>query len=175
MFQVGKRAGRPQHLVHQRIRRHRRDLIVDSGQLVIFGRDQLRGLLGNMRIARQNGGDRLADITHFFERQYRLIVKGGTVIRFRNELAYILAGNNAMHTRKCLRSRGIDAADASVRHGRAKNLAIQHAGHAQIMRIVGAAAYFGARFKARKLSTDLVHYCRSPAPRSIACCTARPR
>ncbi len=36
MFQIGKSAGRAQHVVHQNIRRHRLDLVIDRRKFFIF-------------------------------------------------------------------------------------------------------------------------------------------
>jgi hypothetical protein len=62
-----------------------------------------------------------------------------------------------MHAFERARRLRIDAADAPVRHGRAKDLAVNHAGQAQVMGILGAAGHLGARFEARNSSPDLIH------------------
>jgi hypothetical protein len=157
MFQIGKRAGRTQHLVHQRVRLHCSQLVIDGRQLVVFGRNQLCSLLRDVRIARQNGRDRLADIANLVKCEDRLIAKGRAVIGLGNELANILAGHDAMYAGERPCGRGVDAPDDAVRHGRAGHLAVQHARQAQIMRVFGAAANFGAGFQARQLSADLLH------------------
>jgi len=143
--------------MHQRVRLHRGQLVIDRRQFVVFRRNQLRSLFGDVRIARQNGGNWLADITHFVERENRLIVKGGAVIGLGNELADIFAGHDAMYARERPCGRGVDAPDYAVRHGRAEHLAVQHARQAQIVGVFGAPADFGARFQPRQLSADLLH------------------
>ena len=95
---------------------HRRDFVVDRRQFLVFDLDQLRGALGDMRIARQHGGDRLADMVHLVERQDRLVVKCRTVIGLRDQLADILAGDDAMHAGDGLCGTRVDVADAAVRH-----------------------------------------------------------
>ena len=157
VFQIGERPGRPQHVVHQRVGRHGGDLVINRGQLLIVRRDQLRGLLGHMRIARQDRRDRFADVAHFVERQDRLIVERGTIVRLGNELADVFAGDDAMHAGKRPRRLRVDAANAPVRHRRAKNLAVEHAGQAQVMRIFRAATDLGAHLKARHVPADLIH------------------
>ena len=143
--------------MHQRIRLHRRQFVVDGRQLLILGRNQLRRLLRDMRIARQNRGHRLADIADFVESEDRLIVKGRPVIGLRNELADILAGDDAMHAGERPRRGGIDAPDHPMRHGRAEHFAVKHARQAHVVRVFGTAAHLGARFKPRQLSADLLH------------------
>jgi len=116
VFQIGKRAGGFERVVDDDVRRHRRDLVVDRRQFVVFDLDQLRGVFGDVRIARQHGGDRLADMVHLVERQDRLIVKRRTVIGLRDQLADILAGDDAMHAGDGLCGARVDGADAAVRH-----------------------------------------------------------
>ena len=173
VFEIGKGACRPQHVVNQSVGLHRRDLVIHRRQFVIFGGDQLHGLLGDVRIASQHGRNRLADITHFVERQDRLVVKGGAVIGFRDQLADIFAGDDAVHAGQLPRRLRIDAADAPVRHGRAKHFAVQHAGQPQIMRIIGAPGHLGAHFKPRNIPSDLVHACTRCASSARAWRTAR--
>ena len=95
---------------------HRRDFVIDRRQFLVFDLDQLRGALGHMRIARQHGGDRLADMVHLVERQDRLVVKRRTVIGLGDQLADILAGDDAMHAGDGARCTHVDVADAAVRH-----------------------------------------------------------
>ena len=116
VLQIGESAGGFQHVVDDDVRLHRRDFVIDRRQFVVFDLDQLRGALGDMRIARQHGRDRLADMVHLVERQDRLIVKRRTVIGLANQLADILAGDDAMHAGDGSRGARVDAADAAVRH-----------------------------------------------------------
>ncbi len=117
MLEIRESAGGLEHIVHDDVRLHRRDLVVDGRQFVVFGGDQLRGPLGHVRVARQHHGDRLADVTHLVERQDRLVVKGRAVIGLGDQLADVFAGHDAMHARDRARRLRIDAADAAVRQG----------------------------------------------------------
>ena len=161
MLQIGESAGRLEHIVDQDVGLHGLDFVVDSGQFLIFGRDQLHRLFGNMRIAGQHHGDRLAHMAHFAERQNRLIVKGRSVIRLRDKLLNIGASDDAMHAGKLFGRRRIDADDTSMRHRRAEHLAVEHVGQAQMMRVIGAAGDFGADFKTGNIASDLVHHATS--------------
>jgi hypothetical protein len=118
---------------------------------------QLRGALGDMRVAGQHHGDRLADMAHLVQRQDGLIVKRRAVIRFGDNFSNILAGDDAMDAGDFPRCAGINVADAAVRHRRPRDFAVEHAGQAQIVHVVGAAGDLGAHFEARNLSPDLLH------------------
>jgi len=168
VLEIGKSAGRLEHVVDDDVGLHRRDLVVYRRQFVVFGRDQLHRVLGDMRIGGEHHRDRLADVVHLVERQDRLIVEGGTVIGLGNDLVDVFAGDDAVHAVERTRRRGVDAADAAVRHGRAEHLAVQHAGQAQVMRIFGAAGDLGARFEPRQLSADFTHGRAYSAPPSNA-------
>ncbi len=80
MLEVGEGAGGLQFLMHEHLVVGRLDLVEHRRQLLVFGGDQLRRLLGHMRVVGQHHGDRLADITHLVERQDRLVVEGRAVI-----------------------------------------------------------------------------------------------
>jgi hypothetical protein len=116
VFQIGKRAGGFERVVDDDVRRHRRDFVVDRRQFVVFDLDQLRGAFGDVRIVRQHGRDRLADMVHLVERQDRLVMKRRTVIGLRDQLADILAGDDAMHAGDGFRGARVDSADAAMRH-----------------------------------------------------------
>ena len=126
-----------------------------------------------MRIARQYGRDRLPDITHFVERQDRLVVEGRAVIGIRDQLADIFAGDDTMHPGQLPRRLRVDAADTPMRYRGAKHFAVQHARHTQIVRIVRASGDFGAHFKPGNISSDLI-YCTRSAFSARAWRTARP-
>ena len=90
MLQIGERAGRLEHVVHDDVGLDRLDLVVDRRQLLVFGVDQLHRLLGDVRILGQHHGDRLADMAHLVEREDRLVVEGRAVIGLGDDLADIL-------------------------------------------------------------------------------------
>ena len=159
----------------QSVRLHRRDLVIDRRQFLIFGSDQLHGPLGDMRIARQHDRDRLADMTHLVERQDRLVVKGRAVIGLRDELADVFAGDDAIARLRRAR-RGV-----SMRRMRpcgtvrAKYLAVKHARQPQIVGVLGAPGDLGADFEPRNGSPDLIHRCTYRASSAKAWRTARLR
>ena len=157
VFEIGKRAGRLEHVVNDDVGRHGGDFVIDRRQLVVLRADRLHGLVGDMRIAGQDHRHRLADMAHLVDRQDRLIVKRRAVIGLRNELLDVGSGDHPMHARHGARRRGVEAADAAVRHGGAEHLAVQHAGQAQMMGVVGAAGHLGAHFKPRDRLADPAH------------------
>ncbi len=77
MLEVGEASGRAQLVVHIDLRGHGFDLVVDRRHLLVFGDDLRDRGLGDMGIARNHRGDRLADEAHLVEREDRLIVEGG--------------------------------------------------------------------------------------------------
>ena len=90
MLEVGEAAGGLQLVVHIGRCRHRLDLVVDRRQLLIFGDDRVRRGFGNMRIGGEHDGDRLADETHFVDRQDRLVVERRPVIGIGDDLADVV-------------------------------------------------------------------------------------
>ncbi len=155
MFEVGEAAGGFELIVHIGRRRHRLDFVVDRRQFLIFGDDGVRRGFGNMRIGGEHDGDRLADETHFVDRQDRLVVERRPVIRIGDHLAHVVRGDDAKHARHCLRRGRIDRLDAAMRHGGTENLAMQHAGQPHQVRVFGAAGDFFAAFEARHRAADL--------------------
>ncbi len=109
MLEVREGAGGLEHVVHDHVRCQRLDLVVDGGQLVVVGFDQLRGALGDVRIGGEHDRDRLADMAHLVEREDRLVVKRGAVIGLRDERADVLAGDDPVHAGKRPRRAGVDA------------------------------------------------------------------
>ena len=89
----------------------RLDLVEDRRQLLVFRGDELHGLLGDMRIAGDDGGDRLADEAHLLVRQDRLIVEGGAVIGSADHLPHVVDGDDVQHARHLLRRAGVDRLD----------------------------------------------------------------
>jgi len=81
VLEVGEGAGRLEPVVHMDVAGQRLDLVVDRRQLLVFGGDELRRLLGDVRIGGDHGRHRLADEAHLLVRQDRLIMKRRTVIR----------------------------------------------------------------------------------------------
>jgi hypothetical protein len=70
-------------------------------------------------------------------------VKGRPIERLGHDLTDILDGRHAVHPSKGARLRRIDRADASVRHGAAHDLAVEHPGQAQIVHVLGPAGDLG--------------------------------
>ena len=91
--------------MHDDIRRHRLDFVVDGRQFFVFSGDQAYRLLGDTTVGSKHDRDRLAGKTDFAVRQDRLIVKSGTVIRMRNDLADVIDGNDPIDALERLRPR----------------------------------------------------------------------
>ena len=90
------------------------------------------GLFGCVRIVREGDRHRLADVPDLAECEDRLIVKGGSVIRMRNEFQDVFGCDHGVHAFDFQRSRGIDADDAPVRYGAEVNPPVQHPSEAQV-------------------------------------------
>ena len=108
MLQIGEGPGGLQLLVHDGFRGQRFDLVIDRRQFLVIDRDQPRRPFRDMRIARQHGRDRLAEMPHLVERQDRLVVKGRPVIGFRQHRLHVFAGHHHMHARHRRRFADID-------------------------------------------------------------------
>ena len=80
MLEVGEGAGRLELLVHERLVVRGLDLVEDRRQFLVLGDDELRRLLGDVRIGGQHGGDRLADVMHLVDGEDRLVVERRAVI-----------------------------------------------------------------------------------------------
>ncbi len=61
VHEVGEGAGGLELVVDIGFRRQRIDFIVDRGQFLVFGGDELHRLVGDVRVGRDHGGHRLAD------------------------------------------------------------------------------------------------------------------
>ena len=90
VLEIGEGAGRLELLVHEDLVVGGLDLVVDRRQLLVVRDDQLRRLLGDVRIGRQHDRDRLADIVHLVDREDRLVVERRAVIRLGDDLAHVL-------------------------------------------------------------------------------------
>ncbi len=155
MFQVRKSPGGLEHVMHDRPRGQRLDLVIDRGKLVIVGGDQLHRLLGHVRVGGQHHGDRLAHMADLLMRQDRLVVEGRAVIGMRDERENVVDGDDAGDAGQRARRGGVDAADAAMRYGAAKDLAIKHAGKTQVVHIFGAPGDLLARLQPRDALADL--------------------
>jgi hypothetical protein len=155
VLEVGEAAGGLQLIVHIGRRRHRLDLVVDRRQFVVFGDDRMRRGFGNMGIGREHHGDRLADETHLVDGENRLVVEGRPVIGIGDHLADVVGGNDAENAGNFLGRAHVDRLDAAVRHGGAKNLAVQHAGQPHQVRVLGPAGDLLAPFEAWHRAADL--------------------
>ena len=89
MLEVGEGAGRLELLVHQDLVFGRLDLVEYRRQLLVFGDDELRRLLGDVRIGGEHDRDRLADIMHLADGEDRLVVEGRAVIGIGDDLAHV--------------------------------------------------------------------------------------
>ena len=136
-------------------RRHRLDLVVDRLELLVFGGDRLDGSVRDMRIGGEHHRDRLADEAHFVHGQDRLIVERRAVIGIGDHLDDVFGSDDAEHAGDFLRRADVDRLDAAVRHRRAEDLAIKHAGQPHQMGIFGAAGDLFARFEPRYRAADL--------------------
>src|SRR5215510_12895906 len=108
-----------------------------------------------MRIAGDDGRDRLADKSHFPVRQDRLIVEGGSVVWIRNELPDIVDGYDMKDARNALRRARVDRLDQAVGDRAAEYLGDQHAGQPHVMDVFGAARDLVAALRARHRAADL--------------------
>ena len=108
-----------------------------------------------MRITRQHHRDRLADIVHLAGGEDRLVVKRRPIERVGHDLEHIIDGHDPMDALERLRGADIEPDDAAVRNRAAHDLAVEHAGQAQIVHVFGAAGDFGLTFEARDRASDL--------------------
>jgi hypothetical protein len=99
MLEVRERAGRLEHFMDDDLGFQRLDFVVDCRKLLVLRSNQLHRLVGDMGIARQHGGDRLADVAYLVDGEDRLIVESRAVIRLRDQLLYILPGDDAKNSR----------------------------------------------------------------------------
>ena len=163
MLEIGEGAGGLEFLMHQDLVLGSLDLVEDRRQFFVFGDDQLRRFLGDMGIGGQHHRDRLADIVHLVDRQDRLIVEGGAVIRLRDDLAHVLRGDHAIDAGHLLGRTGIDRLDAAVGDRAAKDLSVQHAGKPHGVRVFGAAGDLLAGLESRRRASDLIADARCAA------------
>ena len=133
----------------------RLDLVEDRRQLLVVDQDELCGLVGDMGVARQHDGDRLADIAHLADRQDRLVVEGRPEIGIGDQLADVLGGVDAVDARHVECRACVDPGDPSMRDRAAHDLRVQHARQADIVGVFGAAGHLGGGFEARDGATDL--------------------
>ncbi len=126
MLEVGEGAGGLELVVHEHLRVHGLDLVEDRGQLVVIHVDERQRLLGDVRVLGEHDRDRLADMTHYVDRQHRLVVKGRAVERLRHHSCHVGGRDHPMHAGKARCRRHVEPADAAVRDGAAQDLAVQH-------------------------------------------------
>ena len=155
VLQVGEGAGRLELVVHDRLRGHRLDLVVDRGQLLVLGDDEVRRLLGDVRIGREHDRDRLADVAHLVDREDRLVVERRAVVRLGDDGADVVGGDHAVHAADRLRGADVDALDATVRDGAAEDLAVEHPRQAQVVDVLRAPGDLLPRLEPRDRAADL--------------------
>jgi hypothetical protein len=136
------------------LRGHRFDLVVDRGQFLVVGVNQLRRLLRDMRVLRQHHGHRLAHVMHLAERQDRLVVEGGAIIGLRDDLEDVLAGIDAEDAGYRRRIRRVDGFDPALRHRAAKDLGVQHAGNPHRVDVFRPTRHLVAGFETRDRMPD---------------------
>jgi hypothetical protein len=152
------------------------DLVIDRGQLLVFGADELHRLVRHVRIGGDDRGDRLADKAHLLVRQDRLVVEGRAVIGVGQDFQHIVDGDDVQHARDLPGRAGVDRLDAAVRHRAAEDLGMQHPGQPHGVDVFGAAGDLVAAFEPRHRASDLSaglgtaltqHHChRAPRLRS---------
>ena len=156
VLEIRERPGGLQGLVHDRLGGHRLHLVVHRRQLLVFGGDEMHGLLRHVRIGGEHHRDRLADMAHLVDCEHRLIVERRAVVRLRHHRLHFCARDDAMHAGNSARGAHIDALDASVRHRRAEDLAVEHARQPQVVDVLGAAGDLEPGLEARHRAADLV-------------------
>ena len=141
--------------MHQRLVLRRLDLVEHRRQLLVFGDDELRRLLGDVRIGGEHDRDRLADVVHLVDREDRLVVEGRAVIGLGDDLAHVLGCDDAIDAGHLPGRAGVDRLDAAVRDRAAENLAVQHAGQPHGVGVFGAPGDLLARLEPRQRAADL--------------------
>ncbi len=89
VLEIGEGAGRLEFLVHQRLVFGGLDLVEDRRQFLVFCDDELRRLLGHVRVGGEHDRDRFADEVHLVDRQDRLVVECRPVIGGGDDLAHV--------------------------------------------------------------------------------------
>ena len=168
MLEIGKGTRRLEHVVHDRRRGHRLDLVEHGRQLVILGDDRLCGSLRHVRVGREHHRDRLADIVHLAGGKDRLVVEGRAVERVRHHLAHVVDADHAVDAGERARRARVERADAPVGDRAAEDFSVEHAGQADVVYVFGAAGYLGRAFQARHRASHLSacrgrHQCACPA------------
>ena len=131
-------------------------------QHVIIDRDQRRGILGDITVAGDHDGDRLADERHFAvgKRERPALVEPRAGIRnahhaplpqHRREIVERQHGDNARHRPRRI---GIDAADQRVRMRAAHKGGMQRARRANVIDETGAAGQQRKILKPRDTCSD---------------------
>ncbi len=132
------------HLMHDNVGLQRLDFVVHRRQFVIICGNQLHRLVGDMRIARQHGGNRLTDVAHFVDGEDR---DRGTPGRNKapGSASERPSGDDAINT---FGARGFTVNASYPREARSsEKLCRQHARQLQVMRIVGPLGDLGAHFR----------------------------
>ncbi len=106
---------------------HRRERVQNRRQDLVFDVDQAERLDGGLLVHRGHGRNLVADLEHFFDGEYGLVVAGrGDAVKGRR---HVLRRNDGLDARQPLRLGGVDAEDPGVGVGAAQDLADEHAGH----------------------------------------------
>jgi len=155
MLEVGEAAGGLELIVHEDLRGHRLDLVIDRGQFLVFRNDFLRRRLGDVGIGGDHDRHRLADEADLVDRQDRLVVEGRPVIGVGDDFANVVGGYDAIDARNLLRRAGVDRLDAAMRDRAAKDFPMQHAGQTHRVSVFGAPADLVARFETGQRTADL--------------------
>src|SRR3990170_4524422 len=112
---------------------HRPERVQNRRQHLVFDVDQSERLDGGLLVHRGHGCNLVADLEHFFDGKYGLVVAGrGDAVKGRWD---VLRRNDGLDARELLRLGGIDAEDPRVGVGAAQDLADEHAGHLQVARV----------------------------------------
>jgi hypothetical protein len=144
-------------------RLHRLQRIEHRRQLLVFNVDALDRFFRGVKGVRRYGRHSVADKTHYVPAENRHVAD-----LFANEVAgKFLAGDNGSNTRHLPGLRHIDAMNARVRIGAAKNFAPQKARQIDIRRVHSAAADFVRTFRAQNGSADYGKTCHDISLRLI--------
>ena len=155
VLQVRERPCRLERVVDDGFRGHRLELVVNGGQLLVFCDDQVRRFLRHVRVGGEHHRDRLADVADLVHREHGLVVERRAVIRVGHDFLQIGGAHHAMHAAHGLGRAHVEAPDPAVRDAAAENPAVQHAGQAQVVDVLGPPGDLQPGLQARQRAPDL--------------------
>src|SRR5262249_48130992 len=128
--------------------------------------DQLERLFGDLLVHRADAGNVIADIADLVDGERGLVMADGQNAVF---VRRVLADDDRDYALQCERTRRINALDECVRVWRVQDLANEHAGHAEVVRVLARASGFAGGVNEGDGFTDdgkIAHLLASP------CCSA---